>query len=88
MSRAPRPVAAEFFLGPASQATGRAAERPPAPRPPAVADLRAFARLGGCPWREPCGCLAPRCRVYGGETTPARCVDCLTGRKMLSAPAP
>lgn len=51
-----------------------------------VADRRRFKAMGGCPHLEPCGCVLPNCRLYGGKTTPARCADCLLARRQLAGP--
>lgn len=51
-----------------------------------LADLRRLARMGGCPWKEPCGCANAQCLRYGGDATPTRCVGCLTGARQLEGP--
>lgn len=50
---------------------------PANPLSPHVLALRALASAGGCPYRAPCGCAAPKCNLYGGLATPERCVSCL-----------
>ena len=50
---------------------------PTNPLSPHVLALRALASAGGCPYRAPCGCAAPKCNLYGGLATPERCVACL-----------
>ena len=51
-----------------------------------VADRRRFKAMGGCPHLEPCGCVLPNCRLYGGKTSPARCVDCVLARRQIPGP--